>query len=117
MITIDDSILSVLNPEVGARLQELVGRLTVSEPALFYRQVEGGLARSVSHLGGSPCSDNLVWPQDKNGKPMVFVAQVNFENVNSCNQSLTPKSGVLMLFVSGEYKNFRAKDQSWYKLI
>ncbi len=117
MLPIDDSVLSALNPDVRARLQELVGSWTISTPALFYRPVDCVIDPSASYLGGSPGSDNLDWPKDKTGKPMVFVGQVNFENANSCNQSLTPKSGVLMLFVSGEYKNFRAKDQSWFKLV
>lgn len=48
---------------------------------------------------------------------MVFMAQINFENSNSGNQSLSPKTGILMLFVSVDYSNFRAKDQSWFKVV
>lgn len=117
MFPIDDSVLSALNPEARSSLQELVRRSTITSPALVYRPVEHAIARNASHLGGFPCTNNFDWPKDKNGKPMIFLAQVNFESSNSCDQSISPDSGVLMLFISVDYTNFRAKDQSWYKLI
>lgn len=133
MFPIGDSLLSDLNPDYEARINEMVSQLKVTTPALVYRPVDPSMARSASQLGGFPCTDLPEWPHDKNGNPMVFVAQINFENSNSVFQiqnrsvpsspsaqaplTLSPKTGVLMLFLSADYTKQRAKDHSWYRII
>ncbi|MDZ4833611.1 MAG: DUF1963 domain-containing protein [Candidatus Melainabacteria bacterium] len=117
MSAIENSILSGLNPEIRAQLEAALSDLTVTVPVLVYREVHQPLSRTASKISGMPGTDNLAWPNDKNGAPMVFWAQINLEDLNLNGQSSTPKNGILMLFVSIEYTLAPPKSQSWYKVL
>ncbi len=116
MISINDSILSNLKPDVRAQFEQAVAEMTVSMPALVCKPGSQLMSPTSSHLGGQPFTTNFDWPLDKNRKPMVFWAQVNFENLKLTSPPL-PNRGMLLLFLSEDYTSFRPKDQSWYRVV
>jgi uncharacterized protein YwqG len=116
MISIHDSVLMNLKPDVRVQFEQAVAVMTVSTPALVYKPGSQLMSPTSSHLGGQPFTTDFDWPVDKNRKPMVFWAQVNLENLKFTSPQL-PNHGMLLLFLSEDYTSFRPKDQSWYRVV
>jgi len=59
------------------------------------------VAFKSSKLGGNPdLPDSLKWPKSKNGIPLVFIAQLNLDEIACSDQgTLLPQTGVLYLFL------------------
>lgn len=92
----------------------------ITTVALQYHAADDDTSPLASRCGGKPLiSDPADWPLDKNRNAMQFWAQINFENMGGTMGGLKhcPSHGVLMLFISRDYKSFKPKDQSWYRLV
>lgn len=92
----------------------------VTTVALEYEVASDATVATDSRCGGTPLiSDPGDWPLDKNGNAMQFWAQINFEQMGGVMGGLKdcPRHGVLMLFISKDYRSFKPKDQGWYRLV
>jgi hypothetical protein len=102
------------------RLLEAFALNEVTTMALGYALATADTLATDSRCGGAPLISNPNdWPLDKNRKPMQFWAQINFEQMGGIMGGLKncPRHGVLMLFVSRDYRSFKPKEQGWYRLV
>lgn len=102
------------------RLLEAFALNEVTTMALEYAIASDTTTATDSRCGGAPLiSDPGDWPLDKNRNAMQFWAQINFEQMGGIMGGLKncPRHGVLMLFISRDYRSFKAKDQGWYRLV
>ena len=54
-----------------------------------------------SKLGGCPYLENIEdYPMDSDGKPMVFLAQINLSDLNNLNE--LPSKGLLQFFITND---------------
>jgi Domain of unknown function (DUF1963). len=73
---------------------------------------------SGSFLSGTACL-NQTAPVDKNGEPLNLFGQLDFAQLHVCDDSRPemPTSGVIRVFISPHYKQFREKDSGWFKIL
>ena len=72
----------------------------IEAKSLEIEALEDNLGIKTSKFLGIPFyPKSKVYPKDKNGKPMLLTAQLNFEEIP--NLPNFPKNGILQLFLSG----------------
>jgi len=72
----------------------------VMPTVLIKADPEKRVAFKCSKLGGSPdLPDSLSWPKNTNGKPYMFIAQLNLNEIERSDLVELPATGVLFLFL------------------
>lgn len=71
-----------------------------TRPALHLTLAEGPTAPAASRIGGAPWSPDpgAGWPQGSDGKPMVFLGQLNFAELPALPDF--PRHGLLQIFTA-----------------
>lgn len=65
---------------------------------------ENNMIIGQSKIGGHPdLPKNTDWPKEKNGKYFLFLAQINFKELDNNEIDEIPKSGIIYFFYSEDY--------------
>lgn len=105
-------------PEISAKAGDIVRKHCLFTMTTILTPEAGGGDHLQCRSGGWPYLPVYVdWPRDKNGKRMRFIAQLAFGRMPTGRYGPALGDGLLLLFLSSDYRSFNRKDRGWYSLI